>query len=118
MIAGLTLAVASIAALGSILGPLISYRATVRALRARSADAAAERQQVSVDRAVDMALDQDPATAEVGVGMLRYFARSGELTPEQATAVYAALDTVVSDAQHLADPAELDAGDDNGSEER
>lgn len=118
MIAGVTLAVASLAALGSIIGPLIAYRATIRALRARTADAAAERQQVSVDRAVDMALDQDPTTAEVGIGMLRYFARSGELTAEQATAVYAALDSVVSEAQQFRDLAALDAGEDNGGEGR
>lgn len=118
MIATVTLVVASLAALGSILGPVIAYRATIRALRARSADAVAERQQVAVDRAVDMALDQDPSTAEVGIGMLRYFARSGELTAEQANSVYTALDSIVSDAQHLRDPTALDAASDNGAEGR
>ena len=113
-LAGLTLAVASVAAIGSIIGPLIAYRATIRALRARSADAAAERQQVAVDRAVDMALDPEPATAEVGIGMLRYFAKTGELTGEQLTAVYTALDSVVSEPQQLRDPTALDADGDNG----
>lgn len=71
-----------------------------------------------MDRAVDMALDQDPTTAEVGIGMLRYFARSGELTSEQVTAVYAALDSVVSGPQYQRDPATLDADGDNGDEGR
>lgn len=115
MVAWFTLFAAVVAAVGSIVGPLVAYRTAIRTIEARSLEAAAARRQASVDRAVDLAVGDNAKGAEVGIRMLDRLADTGGLTDDQTSAVYSALDTTVGEPEAVTD--NLDSTSDTGDKE-
>ncbi len=115
MLAWFTLVAAAVAAVGSVVGPVVAYRAAIRTIQARSAEAEAERRQAAVDRAVDLAVGDNPRGAEAGIRMLDQLADKGGLTEDQTSAVYSALGAAVENREPTAD--NLDSASDTGEEE-
>jgi hypothetical protein len=80
----LTFAAAALAALGSFLGPFISYRSA-------TTTAAASRLQAEVDRYISLALEPDAVACRLGVAQLQYLLGAGELSQSQLHAVSEAI---------------------------
>jgi hypothetical protein len=80
----LTFAAAALAAVGTFLGPIISYRTA-------TATAAADRLQTDVDRYISLALEPDAVACRLGVAQLQYLLSAGELSRSQLHAVSAAI---------------------------
>jgi hypothetical protein len=84
MVEWLTLAAASIAAVGAVIGPVLSYRAAVR-------NGDVRRRQDDVDHYVRFCLSDDPAIRRMGINQLAFLLDTQGLTPTQANAAAEAM---------------------------
>jgi hypothetical protein len=80
----LTFAAAAVAAVGTFLGPIISYRSA-------TTTAAASRLQADVDRYISLALEPDAVACRLGVAQLQYLLDAGDLSQAQLHAVSEAI---------------------------
>jgi hypothetical protein len=80
----LTFVAAAVAAVGTILGPIISYRSA-------TTTAAASRLQADVDRYISLALEPDAVACRLGVAQLQYLLAAGDLSRSQLHAVSEAI---------------------------
>jgi hypothetical protein len=97
----LTFAAAALASVGTVLGPIISYRSA-------TATAAADRLQAGVDRYISLALEPDAVACRLGVAQLQYLLSAGELSRSQLHAVSAAI-TSGLDRLHGEQPSDSEA---------
>jgi hypothetical protein len=80
----LTFVAAAVAAVGTFLGPIISYRSA-------TTTAAASRLQADVDRYISLALEPDAVACRLGVAQLQYLLTAGDLSRSQLHAVSEAI---------------------------
>jgi hypothetical protein len=80
----LTFVAAALAAVGTVLGPVISYRSA-------TTTAAANRLQADVDRYISLALEPDAVACRLGVAQLQYLLTAGDLSRSQLHAVSEAI---------------------------
>jgi hypothetical protein len=108
----LTFAAAALAAVGAVVGPLVALRSVQRTERQADLD----RQQQQVDLAIQYAVSESPAIAEMGLKQLSYLLERGRLTAEQqmqaATAIEAALARAARAVQAGAQAVRLESGAD------
>lgn len=117
MLGWLTFAAAALAALGAIVGPVVAYRATTKTLAANAEAAARAQQQAMVDRYIDQAVGTNKVAASFAVSQLDYLLSTGDLTPEQTTAAYNAIEASLSGLRRAIESAGVDPQVDNGSED-
>lgn len=79
-----TFGAAALAALGTVLGPVIANRSVTRT-------AAATRLQADVDRYISLALEPDAVTCRLGIAQLQYLLSAGDLSESQLNAVSEAI---------------------------
>ena len=84
MLEWLTFVAAAVAAVGTVLGPIISYRSA-------TTTAAANRLQADVDRYISLALEPDAVACRLGVAQLQYLLTAGDLSRAQLHAVSEAI---------------------------
>jgi hypothetical protein len=96
----LTFVAAALAAVGTVLGPVISYRSA-------TTTAAASRLQADVDRYISLALEPDAVACRLGVAQLQYLLTAGDLSRSQLHAVSAA---ITAGLQRLEEELSHDAG--------
>ncbi len=97
MLEWLTFAAAAIAAVGAIVGPVLSYRAAVR-------NGDSRRQQEDVDHNIRFCLSDDPAIRRMGINQLAFMLDSQRLSPTQANAAAEAMRAALRKAgDHVAE---------------
>jgi hypothetical protein len=96
----LTFVAAAVAALGSVLGPIISYRSA-------TTTAAASRLQADVDRYISLALEPDAVACRLGVAQLQYLLAAGDLSRAQ---LHAVSEAITAGLQRLQEDREADPG--------
>jgi hypothetical protein len=94
----LTFVAAAVAALGSVLGPIISYRSA-------TTTAAASRLQADVDRYISLALEPDAVACRLGVAQLQYLLAAGDLSRAQ---LHAVSEAITAGLQRLQEDREAD----------
>lgn len=102
----LTLAAAVIAAAGSIISPVLVYRAAVRELTHQQQETERARRQERIDQAVAYALSDDDTIALMGVKVLDFMLENGELDEEQRASVVAAIEASVDRSTRAGEPAD------------
>ncbi len=91
----LTFAAAALAAIGSIVGPVIAYRTATRTIAANQAADLVAQRQARVDRYIGQAVGPNPVAASFAVAQLDYLLSTGELTLEQTIAAQNAISVSV-----------------------
>jgi hypothetical protein len=94
----LTFAAAAVAAVGTIVGPIISYRSA-------TTTAAASRLQADVDRYISLALEPDAVACRLGVAQLQYLLAAGDLNRSQ---LHAVSEAITAGLQRLQEDLEAD----------
>ncbi len=90
MLEWLTFVAAAVAAVGAVLAPLISSRAS-----------AARQQQDDVDRYVEFAVSPDASVRGLGISHLGFLLKSGKLSDTQANAASAAITAAFRRAEEV-----------------
>jgi hypothetical protein len=96
----LTFVAAALAAVGTVLGPVISYRSA-------TTTAAASRLQADVDRYISLALEPDAVACRLGVAQLQYLLTAGDLSRSQ---LHAVSEAITAGLQRLEEELSHDAG--------
>lgn len=102
----LTLVAAVIAAAGSIVSPILVYRAAVEELASQQQETERSRRQERIDQAVAYALSDDETIALMGVKVLDFMLENGELDEEQRASVVAAIEASVERSTRASEPGE------------
>jgi len=94
----LTFAAAALAAIGTVLGPVVTYRTVMATIKSDQEKSAEEQLQRDIDRYVSYALEEGPV-AEMGVKQLLYLRQTGTLSDQQSNAVAEAITASLTLAQ-------------------
>jgi len=95
----LTLLAASVAAVGAILGPIITYRSVMKTIQRDKDEFVESQRQKDIDLYVSYALDDNAVIAAMGVRQLLYLRETGKLSDEQSNAVAEAVAASLAIAQ-------------------
>lgn len=114
MLEWLTFVAAAVAALGSVVGPIAAYRSVMSRIAADRQTAATGQQQATVDRYLEQAVGTNPVAASFAVAQLDYLLSTGDLTPEQTSAAYHAIEASLAGLRPEIEQSGVDPEEENG----